>query len=174
MLSFGAAIIPTIIVFIIIFGIVKKVPIFDTFLLGAKDGLKSTLSITPALIALIMAVTMLRASGALELFISFVTPLTSAIGIPADVLPLMLLRPVSGSGSIAVLDGIFQNFSPDSFVGRVGSVMMGSTETTFYAIAVYLGSVGINKTKHLIPAALSADIVGYIIAILSVNLFFCS
>lgn len=172
MSQIGAIIIPLIIGFIIIFGIIKKVPIFDTFLDGAKDGLKSTLSITPALIALVTSVTMLKASGALDLFISFISPLTNAIGIPADVLPLMLLRPVSGSGSIAVLNGIFQNFSPDSFVGRLGSVMMGSTETTFYAIAVYLGSISINKTKHLIPAALSADIIGYIIAILSVKLCF--
>lgn len=172
MQEIGSFLIPVIILFVVTFGLIKRVPVFDVFLGGVRDGLKSTLSITPALIALITAVGMLKASGALEIFVSLLSPAASAIGLPPEVLPLMLLRPVSGSGSIAVLDSIFKDYSPDSFIGRVASVMAGSTETTFYAIAVYLGSVGINKTKHLLPAALSADFAGYVIAVLSSNLFF--
>jgi spore maturation protein B len=115
---------------------------------------------------------MLRASGALDLFVNFLSPLANSLGFPAQVLPLMLLRPISGSGSIAVVDSIFKTCGVDSFAGRVASVMSGSTETTFYAIAVYYGSVGIRKTRHTIPAALSADIVGFIISVLSVNILF--
>lgn len=168
----GVYLVPCIIALILLFGFVRKVPLFDTFLDGAKEGLRSTVSIAPALVGLITAVTMLKASGALDLFTAAVRPLAQAVGLPPEVVPLTLLRPVSGSGSMALLNGIFADCGPDSFAGRVAAVMMGSTETTFYAIAVYFGAVGIKKTRHTVPAALSADLVSFLTSALAVRLFF--
>lgn len=168
----GVYLVPCIIALILLFGFVRKVPLFDTFLDGAKEGLRSTVSIAPALVGLITVVTMLKASGALDLFTAAVRPLAQAVGLPPEVVPLTLLRPVSGSGSMALLNGIFADCGPDSFAGRVAAVMMGSTETTFYAIAVYFGAVGIKKTRHTVPAALSADLVSFLTSALAVRLFF--
>ena len=156
--------------FIIIFGLFKRVPIFDVFISGAKDGLSSTLAIAPSLIGLIVAVSMLKASGALDILTSFLAPVGNLIAIPKETIPLMLLRPISGSGSLALIDSIFKSCGPDSFPGRVASVMMGSTETTFYAIAVYFGAVSIKNTRHTIPAALLADFTSFIMAVLMVRL----
>lgn len=168
----GTFSVPIIIALIILFGFFKKVPLFDTFLLGAKEGMKSTVSIAPSLVGLITAVSMLKASGALDMFTAAIAPAAHFLGIPPEVMPLTLLRPISGSGSIAFLDTIFSTVGVDSFPGRVASVMMGSTETTFYAIAVYFGAVGIKNTRHTIPAALSADLAGLFLSVFSVNLFF--
>ena len=172
MTEFGNYLIPCVIGLILVFGLVRRVPLFDTFLEGAKEGMKSTVSIAPALIGLITAVTMLKASGALDLFTAAIRPAAAFLGFPPEVMPLTLLRPVSGSGSIAILDQIFATCGPDSFAGRVASVMMGSTETTFYAIAVYFGAVGIKKTRHTIPAAITADTASFFISTLAVRLFF--
>ena len=169
---FGSYLIPILIALILLFGFLRKVPLFDTFLEGAKEGMKSTVSIAPALIGLITAVTMLKASGALDLFTAAIRPAAAFLGFPPEVMPLTLLRPVSGSGSIAILDQIFATCGPDSFAGRVASVMMGSTETTFYVIAVYFGAVGIKKTRHTIPAAITADTASFFISTLAVRLFF--
>lgn len=157
---------------IIIFGFFKKVPLFDTFVGGAKDGLLSTFSIAPSLIGLIVAVSMLKTSGTLDIITSFLSPVGTFLGIPEETIPLMFLRPISGSGSLAFVDSIFKNCGPDSFPGRVASVMMGATETTFYAITVYFGSVGIKNTRHTIKAALSADLTSFIISVLTVKLLF--
>ena len=165
-------VIPSATLLIIIFGLLKKVPIFDAFLQGAKDGMKSTAGIAPALIGLITSVTMLKASGALDMFTSLIKPVTDAIGFPSELVPLAILRPVSGSGSIALLDNIMTSNGVDTFIGRVGSVMMGSTETTFYAIAVYFGSIGIKNTRHTIPASLIADLVSVIASVFAVILIF--
>lgn len=123
------------------------------------------------MVALVTAVSVLRTSGVLYSLAEFLTPYLSKVGFPADVIPLAFMRPISGSGALAVLDDILKNKSPDSFTGRVASVMMGSTETTFYTIAVYYGSVGIKKIGHTVPAALSADITGFIASAFFVTLF---
>lgn len=170
--KFGAYVVPVTVCLIIVFGLVRRVPVFDSFVAGAKEGISSTVSILPSLVGLIMAVTMLKASGALDMFSSFIAPLAECIGLPPQTMPLALLRPISGSGSTAILTQIFADYGPDSFIGRVASVMMGSTETTFYAIAVYFGAVGIKKTRHAIPAALAADATGYLMSVLAVRLFF--
>lgn len=170
--KFGSYVMPAAVCIIIVFGLLRGVPVFDTFVVGAKEGIQSSISILPSLVGLIMAVTMLNASGALDLFSAFIAPAANAIGLPKQVMPLAILRPISGSGSLAVLTQIFTSNGPDSFVGRVASVMMGSTETTFYAIAVYYGSIGVKKTRHTIPAALSADFTGYLASALAVSLFF--
>lgn len=163
---------PAVVLCIILFGFIRKVPVFDTFVSGAREGLRSTVSILPSLIGLIMAVSMLSASGALDLLSSFLAPAANLIGLPKQAMPLALIRPISGSGSTAVLARIFQDRGPDSFIGRVASVMSGSTETTFYAIAVYFGAVGIKKTRHTIPAALAADLTVCVVSALTVRLFF--
>ena len=129
MTEFGNYLIPCVIGLILVFGLVRRVPLFDTFLEGAKEGAKSTFGIIPALVGLITAVSMLKASGALDMFTAFIAPLAEKIGLPPQVVPLMLLRPVSGSGSLALVDQIFSSSGVDSFAGRVAAVMMGSTET---------------------------------------------
>ena len=172
MTEFGNYLIPCVIGLILVFGLVRRVPLFDTFLEGAKEGAKSTFGIIPALVGLITAVSMLKASGALDMFTAFIAPLAEKIGLPPQVVPLMLLRPVSGSGSLALVDQIFSSSGVDSFAGRGAAVMMGSTETTFYAIAVYFGSVNIRKTRHTIPSALTADFTSVAIAVLTVRLLF--
>ena len=163
---------------IILFGLIKKVNVFDTFLEGAKEGLHTAVGIIPALTALTLCVSALRASGAVEALGRLTAPLIGMAHIPSETLPLMLIRPISGSGALAVLQGIFSSCGPDSTAGNVASVMMGSTETTFYTVTVYFGSVGIKKTGCTIkktgctiPAALTADLTGMIIAALTVSLF---
>ncbi len=163
---------PVVVLCIVLFGFFRKVPVFDTFVSGAKEGLRSTVSILPSLIGLIMAVTMLSASGALDLLSSFLAPAARLIGLPKQVMPLALIRPISGSGSTAVLAQIYKDYGPDSLIGRVASVMSGSTETTFYAVAVYFGAVSIHKTRHTIPAALTADLTVCIVSALTVRLLF--
>lgn len=168
----GCYAVPAMIALILLLAFFKKVPVFDVFLSGAKEGLCSTASILPSLVGLITAVSMLKASGLLDFFTYMISPLAHWLKIPVEVTPLMILKPISGSGSIAFLDSIFRSFGPDSFPGRVASVMMGSTETTFYAIAVYFGAVGIKNTRHTIKAALCADLAGIMMSIITVSLFF--
>ena len=168
----SAFIVPSIIFIIIFLGFLKKVPVFDTFIQGAKDGMKSTAMIAPSLVGLIVSVSMLKASGALDMFTSFIAPAAEILHIPPIVVPLAILRPISGSGSIAFLDTIFSSTGVDSFASRVASVMMGSTETTFYAIAVYFGAIGIKNTRHTIPSALIADLTGFILSIITVSILF--
>ena len=162
---------PVIIVFTILYGAVKKVNVFDSFCSGAKEGFASLISVAPSLIGLIVGVTMLSASGFFELVTDAIAPLCEAVGFPAETVPLGLMRPITGSGSFAVLNDILETHGADSFIGRTASVMAGSTETTFYAIAVYYGAVGMKKTRHTIPAALLADLTGMLAAAFCVKCF---
>ncbi len=172
MASFSVYIMPAIIAFVILFALVKKVAVFEVFLKGVKNGMASLTSIAPALLGLICAVSMLRASGILNAICDLASPICNMFSFPADVLPLALLRPVSGSGSLAIVNDIFKNFGTDSFTGLLASVMMGSTETTFYAIAVYFSAVGITKIRHTVLSAVCADIVGLIFAFVFSSMFF--
>lgn len=174
MADFGAYAVPIVIAAIVLFGFLRKVPVFDAFVAGAKEGLHTSVSILPTLVGLIMAVSMLSASGALDLLSSLLAPAANFLGLPPEVMPLALIKPFSGSGSTAVLTQIYKDCGPDSFAGRVASVMAGSTETTFYAVAVYFGSVGIKKTRHTIPAAVLGDLSACILSALTVRLFFNS
>ena len=161
--------VPITIALIVLFGIVKKQPVFDLFTEGVKNGISSTIMIAPSIIALVTAVTILRQSGAMELLCKFLSPITDAMDIHSDIVALGLMRPISGSGGTAILNDILINHGPDSLCGRIASVISGSTETTFYAIAVYYGSVGIRNTSYTVPAALCADIVGMVIACLVIK-----
>lgn len=164
--------VPALFFTIIVFGLVRRVKVYDCFIEGAADGLKTVVRITPPIIGLMVAVAMLRASGTLEIIGNLLRPITSLIGMSDDLLPLALLRPVSGGGSIGILTDLVHRFGPDTLVGRTASVMMGSTETTFYTLTVYFGAVGIKNTRHALPSALFADIVGIVASVVVCRLFF--
>ncbi len=165
-------IIPLFIGLIIIYGCIKKVDIFDEFLSGARENLKTGVDILPSLIAMITAIGMFKASGAMELLAKAMSPVTEFLGFPSECLPLAIMRPVSGSGALAVFETILSEVHPDSFAGRVASVILGSTETTFYTIAVYYGAANIKNTRHTLASALFADFTGFIISVLTVRLIF--
>lgn len=171
MYYFSNLVIPIVFSSILLYGLFKKIDVFDCFLCGAKEGIHTAVNILPALIALLTGIAMLKTSGALDFFCNMLSPLTAFLGIPKEILPQAVLRPISGSGALAVFQDILKEHGPDSFIGRVASVLQGSTETTFYTIAVYLGAVNIKKTRHLIPSALSADIAGMILSVCAVKLF---
>ena len=159
--------VPLMISGIIIFGLIRKVSVYDSFLEGASDGLRCTFNIAPPLIGLVIAISMLRTSG----FIDILSPLLKAITMPAEVLPLALLRPVSGSGSIAILTDIFKNSGVDSYAGKIASVMMGSTETTFYTIAVYFGAIKMKNLRYTLKSSLIGDFTGIILSVFAVRMF---
>lgn len=168
----GIFAVPVIIGLIVLFCLVRKVPVFDSFTVGAKEGIKTSFSIMPTLVGLITAVTMLQASGALDLLANALAPIMHFFGLPPSAASLLLIKPVSGSGSTAVLTQIFEQQGADSFTGRVCAVLSGSTETLFYCIAVYCGSIGIKKTRHMLPAALFGDFAACVAAPLAVRLVF--
>ena len=150
----------------------KKESAYDILLDGAAEGLKMLISILPALILLLTAVHMLKASGAVELVSRLLSPLFSLFGIPPETAMLVFIRPISGSAALAVGADLMAQYGVDSDIGRTAAVMLGSTETTFYTISVYFGAAGIRKTRYCIPAALFADFVGFFMASLTVCLFF--
>lgn len=164
--------IPFMLFVIISYGLYKDIKVYDCFIEGAKEGIETILRILPPLVGLFVAISVFRASGALDLLTHGLKPLMSILGIPPEVLPLALMRPVSGSASLAIVNDLLTNYGPDSFVGRVASVMMGSTETTFYTIAIYFGSVGIKNARHTIGAALLADLTGMITSVWVCRIFF--
>ncbi len=163
--SISILMVPLMIVVIVTYGLVKRINVYDSFVEGAKSGIENMVGIIPPLVGLMVGITMLRESGFLDILGQVLKPLISAIGMPKEVLPLALLRPVSGSGSIAIVNDIFKGLGPDSAAGKIASVMMGSTETTFYTVAVYFGAVGIKNPRHTLKAALLADLCGMIIAV---------
>lgn len=171
MAEIGNYALPIMIFAIIASGLIQKVPVFDTFLSGAADGIKTAVTILPTLVGLITAVTMFKASGALDLLTAAVEPAASFLGLPGEVIPLMLIHPISGGGATAVLTDIFTRYGPDSTIGRIASVLCGSGETTFYAVTVYYGSCGIRNIRHTLPAALTADFAVAVLSGIGVRLF---
>ena len=161
--------VPIIILIIVVYGIVEKIKIFDVFLEGAKDGIEIVISIFPTLIGLFVAIGALRSSGILDFIISIVSPILNKINFPTEIMPLALIRPISGSSAIAVATDIMKNYGVDSKFGLMSAVIMGSTETTFYTIAVYSASVGIKKTRFVLFASLVADFVGIFVSVLVCN-----
>ncbi|MBE7028534.1 MAG: spore maturation protein [Ruminococcaceae bacterium] len=165
-------VIPLICIIIISYGILKRVNIFEAFLEGAAEGTATVIKILPALVGLVAAITMFRTSGALDFIIKLLSPVTRILRVPDEVLPLALLRPVSGSGALAVVSDILSRFGADSEAGRIASVMMGSTETTFYTLCVYFGSVKITDSRYTVFAALCADIAGFLASCWVCRIFF--
>ncbi len=164
--------VPVIIVGTALYGLLRRIDIYDALITGAGGGLEILLRIFPALIALLTAVYMLRASGALDLAAGALAPLLNALGIPPETVGLMLLRPISGSAALGVGSELIATYGADSYIGRCAAVMLGSTETTFYTIAVYFSASGIRNTRYAIPAALCADLAGFMAAAFAVRLFF--
>ena len=164
--------VPVLIFAILAYAMYKKVNIFSAMTDGAMDGLKTTVKILPPLVVLLSVVGFLRASGAADIISRALTPIFTFLGIPPEVSSLVLIRPLSGSAALAVGSDIIKQYGADSVIGRTAAVMLGSTETTFYTIAVYFGAVGIKKTRFAIPAALCADLTGFIVASLTVKLFY--
>ncbi|RUR16678.1 spore maturation protein [Legionella sp. km535] len=156
----------TFIVGIPLYAAFKKVNVFDAFVVGAKKGFDTSISIIPYLIAMMVAIGMLRASGFFDLLNQLLAPLLAMIGMPPEVLPLALIRPFSGSASTGVMAELIHQYGGDSLIAKTAATMMGSTETTFYVIAVYFGSVGIRRTRHAIPVGLLADFAGVIASVL--------
>lgn len=157
---------------IVVFGLIKRVPVFDIFLKGAKEGMQILYSIAPTIIGLVFAVDLLRSSGAIDAICNYIEPVADYLGFPKEIVPMVLLRPVSGSGSTALLTSLYEQCGPDSFAGRVASVLAGSSETTFYAIAMYFGCIKVKKIRHTLFAAIIADITAAVMSVLTVRLYF--
>ena len=164
--------VPLLIAFVALYGIWKRVDVYTALMEGAGEGLGVLLKIVPALIGLLTAVYMLRASGALELAAEVLAPVLTRLGIPPETVGLLLVRPVSGSAALGVGAELISTYGPDSTVGRTAAVMLGSTETTFYTVAVYFGAAGVVRTRYAVPAALCADLVGFMASAFAVRLFF--
>ena len=171
-MNLSALILPLLLAAVAVYGTGKRVNVYAALTRGAEDGLTVLLHMIPALVGLLTTVSMFRASGAMDLLTGLCAPVLERLGIPPETVPLMLIRPVSGSGALAAASDLMASYGPDSYIGRVAAVMLGSTETTFYTIAVYFGSAGIVRTRHTVPAALAADLTGFLTAALTVRLLF--
>jgi spore maturation protein SpmA len=163
---------PALIAGLVLFGWSRGVKVYESLVEGAKEGFQVAVRIIPYLVAILVAVGMFRASGALGLLVRVLDPVTGRIGLPAEALPMALIRPLSGSGALGVMAETIQTHGPDSFLGYLVSTFQGSTETTFYVLAVYFGAVGIRRMRHALPACLAADLTGILAAVLIVNLLF--
>ena len=163
---------PFLILLVLTIGVIRKVPVYEEFTHGAKDGFKVAINIIPYLVAIIVAISMLRASGAIEMLASAIAPLLKSCHIPADVLPLTIVRSLSGSAALGVFSDIANNLGPDSYATKLAAIMVGSSETTFYVLAVYFGAVKISKIRYALIVGLLADLVGIIAAVWVCNLMF--
>jgi len=155
-----------------LYALARKVKVYPVFLEGAKEGFETGVRIIPPLVAVMVALGLLRASGALEALATLLAPVLGPLGLPASVLPLALIRPLSGGGALGVVGDVLRAEGPDSYAGRLASVMCGSTETTFYVLAVYFGAAGVTRYRHALPAALLADLAGVAAAVLVVRYLF--
>ncbi len=166
-LSVGA--VPLLVAGIPAYALARKVRVYPVFVEGAKEGFQVAVRIIPPLVAVVVALGMLRASGAMDGLATLLDPLTSRLGIPASVLPLVVVRPLSGGAALGVVADVLRSDGPDSYAGRLASVMAGSTETTFYVLAVYFGAVGITRYRQALPAALLADVAGFAASVVAVR-----
>ncbi|MBB3069605.1 spore maturation protein B [Paenibacillus baekrokdamisoli] len=154
------------IVFIPLYAAFRKVPVYETFIEGAKDGFGTAINIIPHLVGMMVAISMFRASGAMDMLASLISPLFNRLGIPSEVLPLGLLRPLTGAGSLAFTTELIKTYGPDSMIGRIASTIQGSTDTTLYVLTVYFGAVGIKKSRYALKVGLFSDFVGFAAAII--------
>lgn len=166
------SIVPIIIIFITAYGMFKGVKVYECFVEGAKEGISICVTIFPYLLAMLVAVGVFRESRALDCFISIVKPFAKLIGLPPEVVPLVLIKPLSGSGALGIFAETINKFGVDSYIGRVSSIIMGSTETIFYTLTVYFGAVGIKKIRHTLWAAVLADCVSIVMAVTLARIMF--
>lgn len=165
-------ILPIIILIIIIYGVKKKINIYETFLEGAKEGLVTTFTIFPAIIAMIFAINIFLDSNFLEFVIKLISPIIGNVKYPIELFPMAILRPISGTASLAIMNDIFASYGADSFAGRLASILQGCTDTTVYVIALYFGTIKVTKIRYSLWVGLFADLVGIVMAIILTNLFF--
>ena len=165
-------VIPLFVLFIIFYGVKKRVNVYDSFLEGAKEGLVMVFHITPTIIAMVFAVNIFLDSHFIDGMLGFLKPLFDFANIPIDILPMAILRPISGTASLAIMNDILANFGPDSFIGRLASTLQGCTDTTIYVLALYFGSIKVTKTRYSLPVGLFADLMGIIAAFVITFIFF--
>lgn len=165
----STALIPIIIFSIVLYGMIKKVKVYECFVEGAKDGIRICINIFPYILAMLLSVAVFRESGAMQYFINFVKPVVKILGFPPELVPLVVVKPLSGSGALGVFAEILKKYGADSYIGIIASVIMGSTETIFYTITVYYGAVKIKKIRHTLWAAVMADLTSIIAALFIVK-----
>lgn len=165
-------IIPIIILIITFYGILKGVKVYECFIEGAKDGLSICLKIFPYLLAMLVAVNIFRESKALDYLIMILRPVVSLIGLPSEIVPLVLMKPLSGTGALGIFTDILKQYGPDTYIGIIASIIMGGTETIFYTLSVYYGAVGIKKIRHTLWAAIMADLTSIIMAVTITRILF--
>mgnify|MGYP000880174478 FL=1 len=168
----AAWVIPVFIFITLVYAVIKKVDVFDSFVEGAKEGFTTSISLIPYLVAMLTAIGLLRASGALDLLTKILLPVLTTFNIPGEIIPLAIMRPLSGSGALGITAEILNSFGPDSFIGRLASTMQGSTDTTFFILTVYFGSVGIRRTRHALAVGLLADLAAFIASVIICSLVF--
>ena len=166
----GEWVLPLMVVSIVLFGLFKKVRVFDCFMEGAKKGLKTVYDLLPTITGLVVAVTMLKESGAMALIAKAFSPVAALLGVPEETVPMALLSPISGGGSLSLFESVLKSNGPDSFLGQVASVLMGSTDTTLYAVTVYYAAISIKNTRHTLYAGLAADFASFVLSPLFVRL----
>ncbi|KGP93176.1 spore maturation protein [Pontibacillus chungwhensis BH030062] len=164
--------IPLIILLVLVVGTVKQVPTYETFVEGGKEGIKMAVSLIPFLLGMMVAIAIFRASGAMEAVVGLFSPLLQLVGVPSDIVPLALVRPISGTAALGMTTEIIGTHGPDSFLGRLASTMQGSTDTTLYIITVYFGAVGIKRMGDALKVGLIADFIGIIASIIVVSIVF--
>ncbi len=169
---FSIFVLPALIVGFPLYGLIKGVPVYEEFVEGAKEGFKVAVMIIPYLVAILFAIGMFRASGAMEALTDLLRPILGFIGIPSEIVPMALIRPLTGSGSAALVVDMIEQYGEDSILVKIAATMFGSTETTFYVIAVYFGAVNVKKTRHAVPAGLLADFAAFIMAVYLIQLLF--
>ena len=165
-------VVPAILVGFPVYGLIKRVPVYESFVEGAKEGFGVAVRIIPYLVAILFAIAMFRASGAMDFLVGLLNPVLRVVGFPAEVLPMALIRPLTGSGSAALVADMINQYGEDSIFVKMAAVMFGSSETTFYVIAVYFGAVSIRRTRHAVAAGLTADLAATLFAVWTVRLFF--
>lgn len=165
-------IIPCFILIVLSLALIKKVPAYELFVEGGKEGVNLAFSLLPFLVGMIVAINILRSSGAMEAFIQFISPVLHFIGIPPDIVPLALIRPISGTAALGMTTELIATFGPDSFIGRLASTMQGSTDTTLYVLTVYFGAIGIKKMRYALKVGLLADLIAILSSIIIVKMVF--
>ncbi|NMM54086.1 spore maturation protein [Paenibacillus aquistagni] len=158
--------IPAIIVFIPLYAFFRKVPVYESFVEGAKDGFQTSINIIPTLVGMMVAISVFRASGAMDWILGFFKPYLEWMGVPSEVFPLAFLRPITGAGSLAFTTDLIKSYGPDSMIGRIASTIQGSTDTTLYVLTVYFGAVGIRKGRYALKVGLFSDLIGFIAAVM--------
>ena len=164
--------IPCFLLIVLVTATWKRIPSYELFVEGGKEGVKMAFSLLPFLVGMIVAISILRSSGALDALIGLLSPILTLMGVPPEVLPLALIRPISGTAALGMTTELIQTYGPDSFIGRLAATMQGSTDTTFYILTIYFGAVGIKKMRYALKVGLLADLVGIIVSVIVVYMVF--